>query len=73
MRDGLRQMPADRAVALVPHTGAGLFLPAIGSGRVLRCLGLRVLTIRCLPRRELIYLCQKDGRHASLPLSRDGR
>jgi hypothetical protein len=28
----LRQMSADRPVALVPHSNAGLFIPVIGSG-----------------------------------------
>ncbi|WP_199550879.1 alpha/beta hydrolase [Streptomyces sp. N35] len=32
VRDGLRHVPAGRAVTLVAHSNAGLFLPAISSG-----------------------------------------
>jgi len=39
VRDERTQMPADRPVAMVPHSNAGLLIPAIGSGAyVIRCL-----------------------------------
>ncbi|MER7176199.1 alpha/beta hydrolase [Streptomyces mesophilus] len=34
VQDGLRRVPADRAVTLVAHSNAGLFLPVISSGLV---------------------------------------
>jgi hypothetical protein len=69
------QMPADRPVAMVPHGNAGLLIPAIGSGRVRHTLPARLSTlthpIPASPRTDVPH--QKDCRHASLPLSRDGR
>jgi hypothetical protein len=71
----VRQMSADRPVALVPHSSVGLFIPVIRSGPPASYAAREVgaLNHQCLPRRELIGPDQKDCCHASLPLSRDGR
>ena len=60
---------------MVPHSNAGLLIPAIGSGRVRHTLPARLSTLThpvpASPRTHVPH--QKDSRHASLPLSRDGR
>jgi hypothetical protein len=75
VRDERTQMPAGRPVAMVPHSNAGLLIPAIGSGRVRHTLPAKLSTlthpIPASPRTHVPH--QKDCRHASLPLSRDGR